>query len=190
MQLLNFEKFGGSLTQEKKIFKVNQLDENTKHKRNGLAKLQYDYDHHKHLAHYTAKYFDLAHSSYEEETGPVFVVRYTNYNDKSTKYEVGENVEVRFLELSHAMDLIDKLKQKDVDKDYDEDDDEDDDFDDEEEDWDSDDEDDWNSDNDDSNGTNPDDDDSEELTGASNDSNESADEADEDDDEWNDPDDE
>lgn len=113
------------------IVKTNKLDV-SHHKRNGLAKLDYDYDDRQKLAHYKGQYFDMMKSEYKEEKTQ-YVVTFTD--------NVADTVEKTFNRLENAMDYIDGLDDDDFTT-YDEDnwdcdEDEDDDSDEDEDDSDS-----------------------------------------------------
>ena len=126
MDLKEFIKYGGSLEMATTIVKTNKLDVRH-HKRNGLAKLDYDYDDRQKLAHYKGQYFDMMKSEYTEEK-PQYVVTFTD--------NVADTVKKTFNRLEDAMDYIDGLDDDDFTT-YDEDDwdcDEDDDSDEDEDD--------------------------------------------------------
>lgn len=173
MDLHQFIKNGGSLEMATTIVKTNKLDV-SHHKRNGLAKLDYDYDDRQKLAHYKGQYFDMMKSEYKEEK-PQYVVNFTD--------NVADTVKKTFNKLEDAMDYIDGLDADDFTT-YDEDN------------WDcdEDDEDDWDCDEDDDLDEDEDASDLEDT----NDSNNSDDDESEDDDEksdssdsdWVDPDEE
>ena len=91
---------------------MNKLDTNKYHKRNGLAKLDYDYDDRQKLAHYKGQYFDMMKSEYKEEK-PQYVVAFTD--------NVADTVKKTFNRLEDAMDYIDGLDDDDFTT-YDEDD--------------------------------------------------------------------
>ena len=76
MDLHKFIKYGGSLEMATTIVKTNKLDV-SHHKRNGLAKLDYDYDDRQKLAHYKGQYFDMMKSEYKEEKTQ-YVVTFTD----------------------------------------------------------------------------------------------------------------
>lgn len=112
MDLHEFIKYGGSLEMVTTIVKTNKLDVNKYHKRNGLAKLDYDYDDRQKLAHYKGQYFDMMKSEYTEEK-PQYVVAFTD--------NVADTVKKTFNRLEDAMDYIDGLDDDDFTT-YDEDD--------------------------------------------------------------------
>lgn len=178
MDLRKFIKYGGSLKMATTIVKTNKLDVNKYHKRNGLAKLDYDYDDRQKLAHYKGQYFDMMKSEYKEEKTQ-YVVTFIDDNAMAVKNT--------FDKLKDAMDYIDGLDDDDFttyDRDdctYDGDD------------WD--DEDDWDCDEDDDPDEDEDDSDSEDAndSDSSNDDNESEDDdekSDSSDSDWVDPDEE
>lgn len=111
MDLHEFIKYGGSLEMATTIVKTNKLDVNKYHKRNGLAKLDYDYDDRQKLAHYKGQYFDMMKSEYTEEK-PQYVVTFTDNNANAVK-----NI---FNKLEDAMNYIDELDDDDFTS-YDED---------------------------------------------------------------------
>lgn len=111
MDLHEFIKYGGSLEMATTIVKTNKLDTNKYHKRNGLAKLDYDYDNRQKLAHYKGQYFDMMKSEYTEEKTQ-YVVTFTD--------NVADTVEKTFNRLENAMDYIDGLDDDDFTS-YDED---------------------------------------------------------------------
>lgn len=171
MDLRKFIKYGGSLKMATTIVKTNKLDVNKYHKRNGLAKLDYDYDDRQKLAHYKGQYFDMMKSEYKEEKTQ-YVVTFIDDNAMAVKNT--------FDKLKDAMDYIDGLDDDDFTT-YDGDD------------WD--DEDDWDCDEDDDPDEDEDDSDSEDAndSDSSNDDNESEDDAeksDSSDSDWVDPDEE
>lgn len=104
MDLHEFIKYGGSLEMATTIVKTNKLDVNKYHKRNGLAKLDYDYDDRQKLAHYKGQYFDMMKSEYTEEK-PLYVVTFIN--------NVADIVKKTFNKLENAMDYIDELDDDD-----------------------------------------------------------------------------
>lgn len=104
MDLHEFIKYGGSLEMATTIVKTNKLDVNKYHKRNGLAKLDYDYDDRQKLAHYKGQYFDMMKSEYTEEK-PQYVVTFTDDNANAVK-----NI---FNKLEDAMNYIDELDDDD-----------------------------------------------------------------------------
>lgn len=104
MDLHEFIKYGGSLEMATTIVKTNKLDVNKYHKRNGLAKLDYDYDDRQKLAHYKGQYFDMMKSEYKEEKLQ-YVVTFIDDNAKGVK-----NI---FNKLEDAMDYIDGLDDDD-----------------------------------------------------------------------------
>ena len=104
MDLKNFTNYGGSLEMATTIVKTNKLDVNKYHKRNGLAKLDYDYNDRQKLAHYKGQYFDIMKSEYTEEK-PQYVVTFTDNNANSVK-----NI---FYKLEDAMNYIDELDDDD-----------------------------------------------------------------------------
>lgn len=168
MDLHEFIKYGGSLKMATTIVKTNKLDVNKYHKRNGLAKLDYDYDDRQKLAHYKGQYFDMMKSEYTEEK-PQYVVAFTD--------NVADTVKKTFNRLEDAMNYIDGLDDDDFTT-YDGDD------------WD---EDDWDCDEDDD----PDEDEDDSDLEDTNDSDKSDDESEDDDDksdsrdsDWVDPDEE
>lgn len=122
MDLYEFTNHGGSLEMTTAIVKTNKLDVNKYHKRNGLAKLDYDYNDRQKLAHYKGQYFDLMKSEYTEEK-PQYVVTFTDSNANIVKKI--------FIKLENAMNYIDGLDDDDFTL-YDED------HDDENDDWDCD----------------------------------------------------
>lgn len=122
MDLKEFTNRGGSLEMTTAIVKINKLDVNKYHKRNGLAKLDYDYNDRQKLAHYKGQYFDLMKSEYTEEK-PQYVVTFTDSNANIVKKI--------FIKLENAMNYIDRLDDEDFTL-YDED------HDDENDDWDCD----------------------------------------------------
>lgn len=143
MDLHQFIKNGGSLEMATTIVKTNKLDTNKYHKRNGLAKLDYDYDDRQKLAHYKGQYFDMMKSEYKEEKLQ-YVVAFTD--------NVADTVKKTFNRLEDAMGYIDGLDDDDFTT-YDEDDwdcDEDDDSDEDEDDSDLEDTDDSDNSNDES----------------------------------------
>lgn len=103
MDLNEFIKHGGSLEMATTIVKTNKLDV-SHHKRNGLAKLDYDYDDRQKLAHYKGQYFDMMKSEYKEEKTQ-YVVTFTD--------NVADTVEKTFNRLENAMDYIDGLDDDD-----------------------------------------------------------------------------
>lgn len=103
MDLHQFIKNGGSLEMATTIVKTNKLDV-SHHKRNGLAKLDYDYDDRQKLAHYKGQYFDMMKSEYKEEK-PQYVVNFTD--------NVADTVKKTFNKLEDAMDYIDGLDDDD-----------------------------------------------------------------------------
>ena len=111
MDLKEFTNYGGSLEMATTIVKTNKLDVNKYHKRNGLAKLDYDYNDRQKLAHYKGQYFDMMKSEYTEEK-PQYVVTFTDNNAKAVK-----NI---FNKLEDAMNYIDGLDDDDFTS-YDED---------------------------------------------------------------------
>ena len=104
MDLHEFIKYGGSLEMATTIVKTNKLDTNKYHKRNGLAKLDYDYDDRQKLAHYKGQYFDMMKSEYKEEKLQ-YVVTFIDDNAKAVKNT--------FNKLEEAMDYIDGLDDDD-----------------------------------------------------------------------------
>ena len=104
MDLHEFIKYGGSLEMATTIVKTNKLDVNKYHKRNGLAKLDYDYDDRQKLAHYKGQYFDMMKSEYKEEKMQ-YVVTFTD--------NVADTVKKTFNRLEDAMDYIDGLDDDD-----------------------------------------------------------------------------
>lgn len=104
MDLHEFIKYGGNLEMATTIVKTNKLDVNKYHKRNGLAKLDYDYDDRQKLAHYKGQYFDMMKSEYTEEKTQ-YVVTFIDDNAKAVK-----NI---FNKLEDAMDYIDGLDDDD-----------------------------------------------------------------------------
>lgn len=104
MDLHQFIKYGGSLEMATTIVKTNKLDVNKYHKRNGLTKLDYDYDDRQKLAHYKGQYFDMMKSEYTEEK-PQYVVAFTD--------NVADTVKKTFNRLEDAMDYIDGLDDDD-----------------------------------------------------------------------------
>lgn len=165
MDLHEFIKYGGSLEMATTIVKTNKLDVNKYHKRNGLAKLDYDYDDRQKLAHYKGQYFDMMKSEYTEEK-PQYVVAFTD--------NVADTVKKTFNRLEDAMDYIDGLDDDDFTT-YDEDD------------WDCDEDDDPDEDEDDSDLEDTDDSDNSNDNDESEDDNEKSDSSDSD---WVDPDEE
>lgn len=103
MDLHEFIKHGGSLKMATKIVKTNKLDV-SHHKRNGLAKLDYDYDDRQKLAHYKGQYFDMMKSEYTEEKTQ-YVVTFIDDNAMAVKNT--------FNKLEEAMDYIDGLDDDD-----------------------------------------------------------------------------
>ena len=103
MDLHQFIKNGGSLEMATTIVKTNKLDV-SHHKRNGLAKLDYDYDDRQKLAHYKGQYFDMMKSEYKEEKTQ-YVVTFTD--------NVADTVKKTFNRLEDAMDYIDGLDDDD-----------------------------------------------------------------------------
>lgn len=103
MDLHEFIKHGGSLKMATKIVKTNKLDVSHR-KRNGLAKLDYDYDDRQKLAHYKGQYFDMMKSEYTEEKTQ-YVVTFIDDNAMAVKNT--------FNKLEEAMDYIDGLDDDD-----------------------------------------------------------------------------
>lgn len=103
MDLKEFIKHGGSLKMATTIVKTNKLDV-SHHKRNGLAKLDYDYDDRQKLAHYKGQYFDMMKSEYKEEKTQ-YVVTFIDDNAMAVKNT--------FNKLEEAMDYIDGLDDDD-----------------------------------------------------------------------------
>ena len=174
MDLHEFIKHGGSLKMATKIVKTNKLDVSHR-KRNGLAKLDYDYDDRQKLAHYKGQYFDMMKSEYTEEKSQ-YVVAFTD--------NVADTVKKTFNKLEDAMDYIDELDDDDFIT-YDEDNwdcDEDD-----EDDWDCDEDDDPDEDEDDSDLEDTNDSDNSDDNNESEDNDEKSDSSDSD---WVDPDEE
>ena len=174
MDLKKFIKYGGSLEMATTIVKTNKLDV-SHHKRNGLAKLDYDYDDRQKLAHYKGQYFDMMKSEYKEEKTQ-YVVTFTD--------NVADTVKKTFNRLEDAMDYIDGLDDDDFTT-YDEDNwdcDEDD-----EDDWDCDEDDDPDEDEDDSDLEDTNDSDNSDDDNESEDNDEKSDSSDSD---WVDPDEE
>lgn len=165
MDLHEFIKYGGNLEMTTTIVKTNKLDVNKYHKRNGLAKLDYDYDDRQKLAHYKGQYFDMMKSEYTEEK-PQYVVAFTD--------NVADTVKKTFNKLEDAMDYIDGLDDDDFTT-YDEDD------------WDCDEDDDSDEDEDDSDLEDTDDSDNSDDDDESEDNDEKSDSSDSD---WVDPDEE
>ena len=177
MDLNEFIKHGGSLEMATTIVKTNKLDV-SHHKRNGLAKLDYDYDDRQKLAHYKGQYFDMMKSEYKEEKTQ-YVVTFTD--------NVADTVEKTFNRLENAMDYIDGLDDDDFTT-YDGDNWDGDDWD--EDDWD---EDDWDCDEDDDPDEDEDDSDLEDTNDSDNSDDESKDDdekSDSSDSDWVDPDEE
>lgn len=104
MDLHEFIDYGGSLEMATTIAKTNKLDINKYHKRNGLAKLDYDYNDRQKLAHYKGQYFDMMKSEYTEEK-PQYVVTFIDDND--------DTVKKTFDKLEDAMNYIDELDDDD-----------------------------------------------------------------------------
>lgn len=166
MDLKEFIKYGGSLEMTTTIVKTNKLDINKYHKRNGLAKLDYDYDDRQKLAHYKGQYFDMMKSEYTEEK-PQYVVAFTD--------NVADTVKKTFNRLEDAMDYIDGLDDDDFTT-YDD-----------EDDWDCDEDDDPDEDEDDSDLEDTNDSDNSDDDNESEDDDEKSDSSDS---EWVDPDEE
>lgn len=165
MDLHEFIKYGGSLEMATTIVKTNKLDVNKYHKRNGLAKLDYDYNDRQELAHYKGQYFDMMKSEYTEEK-PQYVVAFTD--------NVADTVKKTFNGLEDAMAYIDRLDDDDFTT-YDEDD------------WDCDEDDDSDEDEDDSDLEDTNDSDNSNGDNESEDNDEKSDSSDSD---WVDPDEE
>ena len=104
MDLHEFIDYGGSLEMATTIVKTNKLDINKYHKRNGLAKLDYDYNDRQKLAHYKGQYFDMMKSEYTEEK-PQYVITFIDDND--------DTVKKTFSKLEDAMNYIDELDDDD-----------------------------------------------------------------------------